>query len=1298
MNRLLFVILAGIWCASLAAQGTVVINEIHSSPEIRQEQVEFVELFNAGSGEQDISSWRLSSAVDFVVPAGTRMAPGGFVVIAANPSAVQAKYALTRALGPWSGALSGEGETVRLLNASGVVVDQVDFGRGFPWPTVGDAPGYSMELIHPALDNSLGGNWRSSVVGAAIQERREVIVPRSTWRYRKGTAEASNPATAWRHPNFDDSAWSLGKLPIGYDPDIQFGTVLSDMRVDGVSAYVTVFLRTRFNLTQARQVHQLELEALYDDGFKLWVNGHLLLNRNMSAGEVSFRDDAETTRESNRYELFDVDVPEGVLRDGENLICVQLANGNQGNSSDCFFDCRLKAVIGPMGRGPTPGRTNVVFALNAPPAIRQVLHDPPQPKSGEVVVVSARVTDPEGVRSVVLQTQIVDPGNYVELDDPSYATTWESTPMAAVGTEGLYVGTLPAGMQVNRRLVRYRLVATDGSDVSIRVPYADDPQPNFAYFVYDGIPEWTGAIRPGDSGPLGVPFTVDRSEMNRLPVLQLLARRQAVEDCTWRDRSHGDEYFWRGTLVYDGTVYDHIRMRPRGGVWRYAMGKNMWKFDFNRGHELQMRDNYGRRFPVPWGKLNLGACIQQGDFQHRGEQGMFESVGFRLFQLAGVPAVDTAFMQFRIVDGLEESVSGDPYAGDFWGLYLAMEQPDGRFLEAHGLPDGNLYKMEGGFGDPNHLGLEGPLDASDLRSFITAYGGTNYLNLSESWWRTHMNLPAYYSYQAIVQAIHHYDIGDGKNYYFYREPSDGRWMSIPWDLDLTWADNMYRGGQSGESPNGGGEPFKRRVLSEFVPPGQHPALQREFRNRVREIRDLLWNTDEAWRLIDEMALRLRGTNSMTLLDADRARWDYNPLMIDPSIVNTNKAGHGRFYRAGVGSKDFTGMVRKMKDYVGYRASNATYSLDTISAEPERPTKPAVVYSGAPGFPANRLGFRSGSYQGSSAAASIQWRLAEITRTNHSSFDPRRAWTYEIEPLWESTFAAADPNALTVSIPSGLVRPGRLYRARVRHVDDQNRASNWSDPVEFTTTDADNTAALVTNLRLTELMYHPEDSGYEFLELFNLGLDGVLDLSGVRFTAGIDYTFPDGSWLRPGEYLILARTAETNFPAFRSYYELPHDFFIHGPYDGSLNNAGETLALSTRVGGVPIFSFTWSDRPPWPTIADGGGFSLVPLAASLPGQSTTNINLASNWRASLELKGSPGREDALVSMLRLKWISIEADALHLEVTVPSGMRFRLEKTSDFTRWWPISEGSSSGTIRVPFGVGEAALFVRAIQIL
>ena len=101
-----------------------------------------------------------------------------------------------------------------MTDADGKRVDEVDYQLGFPWPTVGGAPGYSIELIHPDLDNSLGGNWRASVVGSTGQQSQTVVPAGSTWRYRKGTAEASVPSAAWRATAYDDSTWAEGALPI----------------------------------------------------------------------------------------------------------------------------------------------------------------------------------------------------------------------------------------------------------------------------------------------------------------------------------------------------------------------------------------------------------------------------------------------------------------------------------------------------------------------------------------------------------------------------------------------------------------------------------------------------------------------------------------------------------------------------------------------------------------------------------------------------------------------------------------------------------------------------------------------------------------------------------------------------------------------------------------------------------------------------------------------------------------------------------------------------------------------------
>jgi hypothetical protein len=74
---------------------------------------------------------------------------------------------------------------------------------------------------------------------------------------------------------------------------------------------------------------------------------------------------------------------------------------------------------------PTPAAYNeTVYLENTPPHIRQVNHSPKQPKSGQVVNVTAKVTDPDGVADVTLSYQIVEPGNYINIKDSQYYTNW----------------------------------------------------------------------------------------------------------------------------------------------------------------------------------------------------------------------------------------------------------------------------------------------------------------------------------------------------------------------------------------------------------------------------------------------------------------------------------------------------------------------------------------------------------------------------------------------------------------------------------------------------------------------------------------------------------------------------------------------------------------------------------------------------------------------------------------------------------------------------------------------------------
>ena len=67
------------------------------------------------------------------------------------------------------------------------------------------------------------------------------------------------------------------------------------------------------------------------------------------------------------------------------------------------------------------------------------------------------------------------------------------------------------------------------------------------------------------------------------------------------------------------------------------------------------------------------------------------------------------------------------------------------------------------------------------------------------------------------------------------------------------------------------------------------------------------------------------------------------------------------------------------------------------------------------------------------------------------------------------------------------------------------------------------AALSNNLRVTEMMYYAAPgSDYDYIEFHNTSTSFPLILDGVTVSKGIDYTFPPGTALGQGEYLVAAK--------------------------------------------------------------------------------------------------------------------------------------------------------------------------------
>ena len=153
-----------------------------------------------------------------------------------------------------------------------------------------------------------------------------------------------------------------------------------------------------------------------------------------------------------------------------------------------------------------------------------------------------------------------------------------------------------------------------------------------------------------------------------------------------------------------------------------------------------------------------------------------------------------------------------------------------------------------------------------------------------------------------------------------------------------------------------------------------------------------------------------------------------------------------------------------------------------------------------------------------------------------------------------------------------------------------------------------------NLRITEIMYNVNDPNHEFVELKNIGGSGI-DLNLVKFTDGIDFTFPSLP-LPAGGYCVVVRNAASfalRYPSFSGT--------LAGEFVGAINNAGERIELQDALGQT-IHNFRFKDG--WYPITDGADFSLNIIDPTNPDPNSWEY--AEYWQPSSVAGGTPADND------------------------------------------------------------------------
>ncbi|HMJ63703.1 MAG TPA: lamin tail domain-containing protein, partial [Candidatus Binatia bacterium] len=436
----------------------IVINEIMFNPISDDSKDEYVELYNRGASAVDVSNWRFTAGITYTMPAGTIIPANGYLVVANNVPQLRSKYPqlnTTNTVGNYNGSLDNGGERLALAipeyffttngntvvtNANYIVVDEVNYVDSGRWSRWADGGGSSLELIDPHSDNRLMANWADS----------------------DETAKSE-----WVSINYRDTTDNIY-------PRSGAGQNLDEVQIMILGAGEALIDDVEVHAESPTTGPNLVGNGTFTSGIAGWTIQGNHVASSLEASNASnpsaclhLRASAGGDNGANRVET---DLTSALTMNTPASVRAR-ARWLKGHR-DVLFRTHgggLEGVITlpvPDNLG-TPGLPNSRRLANAGPSITDVSHSPALPVANQPVVVTARVSDVDGIAAVLLQYR----------QDPNSTLTTvgmrdDGTGGDALANDGIYSATI--GGFGSGTLIAFRVQATDAAPAAATTLFPPD--------------------------------------------------------------------------------------------------------------------------------------------------------------------------------------------------------------------------------------------------------------------------------------------------------------------------------------------------------------------------------------------------------------------------------------------------------------------------------------------------------------------------------------------------------------------------------------------------------------------------------------------------------------------------------------------------------------------------------------------------------------------------------------------------------------------------------------------------------